>query len=330
MQTLVCGARSLWHGVMRYRTRMVALRRAAPAVIVLLVLSGCTDRSDTEDADLASLHEFLSHSNDAVNAGDVEAEVTRFTTDGIYMWPGAPAIEGHDALRKWFEMRFAEVEVELESETLELEVIGEWAVERGRSVARIRPTAGGAAQTVRGKYLNILRRQADGTWRIARRIRNADHPTNGGTAPASTDELPEAIRGEEVSGRLTPLNPIGFPAVPPVRIDAGKSCVVDAKISYVFSGTLSGPVEIDYRILVGGPCGSPPGTFDEEWIARGTFTGVVNETATSADFSYTAQIGVGGDVDGRIVLGRGLNGELRIHGNFRDGELSYNGWVRRE
>ena len=144
---------------------------------MLLLLSGCTDRSETAEADLAPLHEFLSHAGEAVNAGDVEAEVNRFTADGIYMWPGAPAIEGHDALRKWFEVRFSEIEVELESKTLELEVVGEWAFERGRSVARIRPRTGGAVQTVRGKYLNILRRQTDGTWRIARRIRNADHPT---------------------------------------------------------------------------------------------------------------------------------------------------------
>lgn len=152
--------------------------RSLSAVIILLVLPGCTDRGATEDADLASLQEFLSHAGEAVNAGDVEAEVNRFTPDGIYMWPGAPAIEGHEALRKWFEARFAAVRVQLESETLELEVAGDWAYERGRSVARIQPRAGGPVRIVHDKYLNILRRQADGTWRIARRIRNADHPSD--------------------------------------------------------------------------------------------------------------------------------------------------------
>jgi ketosteroid isomerase-like protein len=156
---------------------MVAMQRIQTALIMLMVLSGCSDHADTESADRAALHEFLSHAGEAVNAGDVEAEVNRFTPDGIYMWPGAPAIEGHAALRKWFEERFARFEVEFESESLELEIIGEWAFERGRSVARIRPRTGGPVRTVRGKYLNILRRQADGTWRIARRIRNPDHPT---------------------------------------------------------------------------------------------------------------------------------------------------------
>jgi ketosteroid isomerase-like protein len=92
------------------------------------------------------------------------------------MWPGAPAIVGHEALRAWFETRFSEYEIELESETLELRIFGQWAYERGRSVSKIRKKDTGSVQTVTGKYLNVLRQQPDGTWRISRRIRNADHP----------------------------------------------------------------------------------------------------------------------------------------------------------
>jgi ketosteroid isomerase-like protein len=143
----------------------------------VILASGCTRQPEKTDADVAALHEFLSHAGEAVSAGDVEAEVNRFTEDGIYLWPGVSAIEGHDELRQWFDMRFSKFEVELESETLELEIAGDWAFERGRSVTRIRPRDGGETQLIRGKYLNILRKQGDGTWRISRRIRNADHPT---------------------------------------------------------------------------------------------------------------------------------------------------------
>ena len=152
-----------------------AMCRLTFIMIALVVASGCTDKSETVDEDLDALREFLSHAGDAVNTGDVEAEVKRFEPNGVYMWPGVPAIEGHEALRKWFEMRFSKYEIELKSETLEIEVAGEWAFERGRSVAKIRPRDGGDVQVVRGKYLNILRKQSDGTWRISRRIRNADH-----------------------------------------------------------------------------------------------------------------------------------------------------------
>lgn len=121
------------------------------------------------------------------------------------------------------------------------------------------------------------------------------------------------------------LQPEGPPDQRPVRVDAGKSCVVDVKQTYVVNGTLAGSFDIDYRILVAGPCGSPVGTFDERWIARGNFTGTVNGAAASASFTYTATVKAGGEVSGQIVLGQGLNGDLRVQGNFAEGMLSYRG-----
>jgi ketosteroid isomerase-like protein len=140
--------------------------------------SGCRTGDDAErlEADIAAIKKFLASAGDAVNAGDVEAEVNRFTEDGIYMWPDAPSIKGHAALRTWFEERFAHVEVNLENDSEELEVCGDWAFERGRYVATVKIKSSGDLVTIRGKYLNVLKRGQDGSWRIARRIRNQDHP----------------------------------------------------------------------------------------------------------------------------------------------------------
>lgn len=132
--------------------------------------------------------------------------------------------------------------------------------------------------------------------------------------------------GVSVSGAIKPDGP---PLGAPVRIDAGKSCIIDVRQGYVVDGSLTGSFDIDYRILVAGPCGSPPGTFDEQWIARGVFTGAVNGDAAEARFSYTATVKAGGKVNGRIVFGQGLGGTLRIEGSFAAGELSYSGRVRR-
>jgi ketosteroid isomerase-like protein len=126
--------------------------------------------------DEAEIRQFLETAGEAVSAGDVEAEVNRFTDDGIYMWPDAPAIEGREELREWFERRFALVEAQIQNQSQELVVSGDWAFERGTYVARIRPRAGTAVDTVLGKYVNVLRRQPDGSWKIAWRIRNRDDP----------------------------------------------------------------------------------------------------------------------------------------------------------
>lgn len=133
-------------------------------------------------------------------------------------------------------------------------------------------------------------------------------------------------RAEKASGAFAPAGP---PLGQPVRVDAGGSCVVDLRQAYDISGTLSGSLEIDYRILVYGPCEVPPviGKYNEEWIAHGTFTGTVDGSAASGSLTYTAQVRAGGDVEGRILLVGGLNGELTVSGNFGDGKLSYHGRV---
>jgi hypothetical protein len=121
------------------------------------------------------------------------------------------------------------------------------------------------------------------------------------------------------------FRPDGPPPRQPIRIDAGTGCVVDIERTYIVEGTLSGSFDIDFRILVLGPCGSPPGTFAEEWIAHGVFNGSVNGDSASANFTYTATVELGGEVDGEIIFGQGLSGRLRVHGRFSDGQLVYDG-----
>jgi predicted esterase len=129
-----------------------------------------------------------------------------------------------------------------------------------------------------------------------------------------------------VSGVFSPDGP---PSAPPRRIDAGTSCIVDLKQDYTVTGTLSGTFKIDYRINVDGPCGSPMGTFDEDWIAHGTFSGIVNGNKISTSFTYLAHVQAGGKVKGKMVFGHELSGELAVSGSFSDGELSYHGLLTR-
>jgi len=137
---------------------------------------------------------------------------------------------------------------------------------------------------------------------------------------------PRAVNCREASGIFAPDGP---PLEPPVRVDAGGSCIVDIRQAYIISGTLAGLLEIDYRIIVFGPCEVPAilGKYNESWIAHGTFTGTINESSTSGTLTYMAQVKAGGDVEGQIIFDDGLKGELIISGNFSDGKLSYMGWV---
>jgi hypothetical protein len=128
----------------------------------------------------------------------------------------------------------------------------------------------------------------------------------------------------EAEGTFAPAGP---PLETPTRNEIGTGCIVELKQAYSVTGTLTGKFEIDFRILVYGPCGEPPGTYDEEWIASGSFIGNVNGLPGSGKFTYTAIVKVGGDVDGKIIFGDGIEGELIVKGNFKDRKLSYNGEI---
>jgi uncharacterized protein (TIGR02246 family) len=114
----------------------------------------------------------------AIKAGDVATYINLFTADGIYMWPGVPAIVGREALRTWFEERFSKYSAELDKTVEETVVAGDWVFERGSEVSKIRNKSTNDVQVVRGKFINIFHQQSDGLWKIARRIRNFDHPTH--------------------------------------------------------------------------------------------------------------------------------------------------------
>jgi len=145
-----------------------------------------------------------------------------------------------------------------------------------------------------------------------------------GSMAASSEESSMSNSAGNAVGTLAPAGP---PSGKPLKVAAGRGCAIDLQQSYTVAGTLSGTFEVDYQILTAGSCDSPPGTHDEDWIARGTFSGTVDGSVASAHLSYTAHVAAGVDVAGRILLGGGLEGELRVRGNFSDGKLSYEGSV---
>jgi hypothetical protein len=134
-----------------------------------------------------------------------------------------------------------------------------------------------------------------------------------------------AVDSVSVAGLIIPQ---GSPSGTPVRVDAGNSCVVDVTQKYALEGELEGSLVIDFRILVHGPCGSPPGTFDEEWIARGESSGTLRGEPYSTRLTYTARV-EDGDIQGLVVFGPGLTGRVDVTGRFEERRLRYSGWVAR-
>lgn len=91
------------------------------------------------------------------------------TDDTIWMPPNAPALEGKQALLDW--MATSSAITEFWVTPVEIERQGDIALVRGTF------KIGSGEAAVVGKYLEIRRRQADGSWPIVRTIWNTDAPS---------------------------------------------------------------------------------------------------------------------------------------------------------
>lgn len=101
----------------------------------------------------------------ASRAGDLATVLGLMSDDAVFMTPGQEPFgkETFAAAMK----AMGDTEIEGKSEIVELQVLGDWAFIRNRIDITARPT--GSAPVRRAGYtLTLLRKEADGAWRLAR------------------------------------------------------------------------------------------------------------------------------------------------------------------
>lgn len=133
------------------------------------------DRRRTE-ADVEAIHQIREAHIASLNAGDADAWVRLFTDDGVQMPPNAPANVGRESIRSWSDAFLGMFRAAFALSVAEVQVVGDWAFERGTYWIALTPRAGGGLIQDNGKYITIYQRQPGGPWRIARDIWNTDHP----------------------------------------------------------------------------------------------------------------------------------------------------------
>lgn len=108
----------------------------------------------------------------AVASGNWPDYQAVLSEDVVFMPPQSPSKSGEE-LKRWLASFLRDIRVEwLDFKTVELEAAGDLAYHAYVYTWRTTPRAGGEAKVSSGKGLHILRRQADGPWKIAREIWN--------------------------------------------------------------------------------------------------------------------------------------------------------------
>ncbi len=156
-----------------------------PLVILLCFTFGCQQGEEVAEeakpavdveTDITAINEIWTQYAATLTAGDLDLWISLWTDDGIRMAPDAPAVIGKEQIREAMKPAFDQMTLDVTIANKEVKVAGDWAFSRGTGILSTTPKKGGKTTKIDGKYLTILERQADGSWKIAIDCFNSNVP----------------------------------------------------------------------------------------------------------------------------------------------------------
>jgi uncharacterized protein (TIGR02246 family) len=145
-------------------------------------LAGCAPAAppappDTTAEDTAAINALRDAWATAYNAGDATALAALYADNAIRMDNESPTAVGRSTIQEAVAAQMADAPattITLTSE--EMQVMGDHAFDRGMFSATVTPAGGGGAMTSSGRYLVLLHKQADGSWKLTHTIDNTPSP----------------------------------------------------------------------------------------------------------------------------------------------------------
>jgi len=142
--------------------------------VTLFLLCSCQQGNDQANDDVETITAISAARATAFNEGDAAGIAKHFTDNAFLMAPGTKTLRGQESIKIYYQTIFDEYETELESGYEEVKVDGDLAYGRGFARVLLHPKNGGESLSSTSKYLNILERQADGTWKTTHDIWNGN------------------------------------------------------------------------------------------------------------------------------------------------------------
>lgn len=150
---------------------------AATTIILALALTACQPSDPSPASANASAADSARAASvawdEAHNAGDLARLIELYSESAASMPYNRPALEGRSAIEADFREFFAGFNARHKTTIVSLEVVADWAIERGRYELSATPKAGGPAVNELGKHI-VVRRKVDGAWKIQWEIWNTD------------------------------------------------------------------------------------------------------------------------------------------------------------
>jgi uncharacterized protein (TIGR02246 family) len=147
----------------------------ALAFLALIGLLGCASKQAPDQAaTTAAVNQIWKEYSASLNAGDIDRWSALWTDDGVQMRPDEPAVVGKERIRARIQAVADKFKFDIDITNAEVRTAGDWAFARGTYKATLTPKSGGKTIPIDGKYMTILARQGDGSWKIHRDIFNSN------------------------------------------------------------------------------------------------------------------------------------------------------------
>ena len=140
-------------------------------------LSEKRDLGENQKKDSIAISAVSKARAEAFRQGNAAGIALHFTENSMLMAPDKEVQRGRDAVEAYYQHLFDTWKTDLKSEYLEVKVSGNIAYGRGFAEVTLIPKSGGDTLKSTAKYLNILERQPDGSWKTTHDIWNANEPS---------------------------------------------------------------------------------------------------------------------------------------------------------
>jgi len=157
----------------------MVFRLGAGVFVVAVAAAGCATQSaqGNPDADRTAINALRDQFIAAYRAGDPDRVTALYEENATVMPHDQPTIVGRSEIAKHERDSFGQVSVgDVQIKSDKLQIMGDWAYDRGTFSVTITPKGGGGPMTDTGRYLVVLHRQADGSWKAAEDIDNGETP----------------------------------------------------------------------------------------------------------------------------------------------------------
>jgi uncharacterized protein (TIGR02246 family) len=155
----------------------------AAAFALAVILAGCKQgppppAPDTHDADVKAIRDLETAAVQAFAAKDVDKLAAFYADDASVFFPDAPVINGIVAIKTAFKPFLADKNFTNTSASDKVDVAksGDLGYSQGAYTMTFTDPKTKKVLTVKGKYVTVFQKQADGGWKAVTDISNEDAP----------------------------------------------------------------------------------------------------------------------------------------------------------